>query len=270
MTRNLSYTHHLSLKLGVVISFFLLCVLLVGHGEYAFADSHSYDHGSRHRVVTVIDGDTVHLEEEGSLRLTGIQAPELQPLSEPFAIEAKELLEELILGREVILLSFGADRDRYGRLLAHLERDDGLWVQGALLTAGLVRVYTFPDNRARAAEMLALEQEARLHLRGLWQHPDYAIRQPEQTYDDIDTFQIVEGTVYQATKVRSRIYVNFDRDWRTDFTIRIERPALQLFSEADMDPLDLQGKHVRVRGWIRLLNGPEIEVSHPEQIEILP
>jgi len=30
-----------------------------------------------------------------------------------------------------------------------------------------------------------------------------------------------------------------------------------------------QGKTIRVRGWIKKFNGPLIEASHPEQIEIL-
>ena len=264
MIHHIPYIHSIRyLKVGAIVGFLLMIVLLAGN------TSDPYGHGSRHRVITVIDGDTVILEGGESVRLTGIQAPELYPVSELFAVEAKEALEELVLGREVILHSRGAIRDRYDRLLAHLERDDGLWVQGALLTAGLVRVYTFPDNRARAVQMLEREQEARLHLRGLWQHPDYAIRQLEQTYDDIDTFQIVEGTIYKATKVRSRIYLNFDHDWRTDFTIRVERQARRLFSESEIDLLELKGKHIRVRGWIRLRNGPEIQVTHPEQIEIL-
>jgi hypothetical protein len=30
------------------------------------------------------------------------------------------------------------------------------------------------------------------------------------------------------------------------------------------------GKRVRVRGWIEWRNGPMIEVSHAEQVEVLP
>ena len=32
----------------------------------------------------------------------------------------------------------------------------------------------------------------------------------------------------------------------------------------------LEGKRIRVRGWLRSWNGPQIEASHPEQIELLP
>ena len=58
--------------------------------------------------------------------------------------------------------------DRHGRLLAHLEDSDGRWIQGEMLTAGLARVYSFADNRARVADMLALEKKARAVGAGIW------------------------------------------------------------------------------------------------------
>jgi micrococcal nuclease len=36
-----------------------------------------------------------------------------------------------------------------------------------------------------------------------------------------------------------------------------------------IDPTSWNGKTVRVRGWLTLLNGPEIELTHAEQIEVL-
>jgi len=32
---------------------------------------------------------------------------------------------------------------------------------------------------------------------------------------------------------------------------------------------DLKDQRVRVRGWVRQFNGPLIDVTHPEQIEVL-
>lgn len=36
-----------------------------------------------------------------------------------------------------------------------------------------------------------------------------------------------------------------------------------------MDLDILEGKDVRLRGWIELWNGPVIKATHPEQIEVL-
>ena len=41
------------------------------------------------------------------------------------------------------------------------------------------------------------------------------------------------------------------------------------FKEAGLDPLELKGARVRVRGWIRLDRRPIIDVTHPEPIERL-
>ena len=34
-------------------------------------------------------------------------------------------------------------------------------------------------------------------------------------------------------------------------------------------PVSLQGKRIRVRGWLKSFNGPMINATHPEQIEVL-
>ncbi len=225
-------------------------------------------------VARVVDGDTVVLERAGGdeVRLVGIQAPKL-PLGRPgfrawpLAAEAKKALEDLVLGKRVTLTFGGRRRDRHGRLLAHLEDEDGAWIQGAMLKRGMARVYSFPDNRARVADMLDLEARARAQARGIWGLDFYAVIAPENTGRAIGTFQVVEGRVLDAAKVKGRTYLNFGPDWRTDFTVTIASRAGRLFRP--MDPLTLEGRRIRVRGWLKSYNGPSIEATHPEQIEVL-
>jgi micrococcal nuclease len=226
------------------------------------------------RVVEVVDGDTVRLDNGREVRLVGIQAPKL-PLGRrgfttwPLAGEAKAELESLFAGKPVTLHYGGAREDRHGRLLAHITDGTGtLWAQGEMLKAGLARVYSFADNRAVVADMLALEREARAARRGIWRDPYYRIRKPEETSRDIETFQIVEGRVLQAATTRDRAYLNFGPDYRTDFTVAIARRDLKLFGRG-FDPKAFEGKTIRVRGWVKSLNGPMIEATHPEQIEVL-
>jgi endonuclease YncB( thermonuclease family) len=232
------------------------------------------------RVAAVIDGDTVALDRavDGAreVRLVGIQAPKL-PLGRkgftawPLAEDARAGLSEIALGREVRLTTSGRPGDRHGRLLAHLERvDDGLWLQGEMLRRGLARVYTFADNRARAAAMLALEADARAGGRGIWGNGYYRIRDGARLAEsDIGSFQLVEGTVLRAERVKDRVYLNFGRDHRSDFTITVAARTLSAFAEAGIAVLDLESRRVRVRGWIDSFGGPVIEATHPEQIELL-
>jgi micrococcal nuclease len=67
-----------------------------------------------------------------------------------------------------------------------------------------------------------------------------------------------------------RIYLNFADDWRSDFTISIERKDVPALAAAGIDLKGLAGKPVRVRGWIEWRNGPMIAATHPEQLELLP
>jgi Staphylococcal nuclease homologue len=107
-----------------------------------------------------------------------------------------------------------------------------IWLQEELVSEGLARVYSFPDNRACIAELLTRESEARAKRLGVWGSLAYRI----QSADDLDrlgrltqSYQLVEGTVAEVGEGGGRIYLNFGDDWRSDFTISVERkdvPAL--------------------------------------------
>ena len=136
-----------------------------------------------------------------------------------------------------------------------------------MLRRGMARVYSFPDNRARVADMLDLETRARAQGRGIWGLDFYAVIVPEDTDRAIGTFQVVEGRVLDAAKVKGRTYLNFGPDWRTDFTVTIPPGTAKIFRA--LGPLTLKGRRIRVRGWLKSYNGPSIEATHPEQIEVL-
>ncbi len=230
--------------------------------------------GEQARVVEVLDGDTVLLEDGLQVRLVGIQAPKL-PLGRknfskwPLADTARSALEDLVLDRGVSLAYGGLRVDRHGRRLAHLFLADGTWVQGELLSAGMARVYSFPDNRAIVDEMLAAEGRARRAGAGIWGNDWYAIRTPDATVRDIGSFQLVEGRVVSAADVRGTIYLNFGADWRSDFTVKVTKRSRRSFAADGLDLLALENRVIRVRGWLDDYNGPMIEATHPEQIEVL-
>jgi len=227
------------------------------------------------RVAGVIDGDTVVLADGRQVRLVGIMAPKL-PLGRPgfepwpWAPEAKAGLEALVLDQRVEMWGSATTRDRHGRVLAHLVRArDGLWIQGAMVEQGLARVYSFVDNRAGVAALYRIEDEARRAGRGLWSHPDYTVVQARDAERAVRSFALVEGRVLKVTRVGSRTFLNYGADWRRDFTVKIGRRAARLFTAESLDLTQFAGRLVRVRGWVRWENGPMVEVTHPEQIEIL-
>ena len=228
------------------------------------------------RVVEVIDGNTVLLDDGETVRLAGIQTPRLGQggtgsEDRPLAQEARRALAGLVEGRRVGL-AFGSAprRDRHGRLRAHLVRsDDGTWIQGVLLAAGLARVHSLVDDRAAVAAMFVHERRARAGRSGLWAEPRYRVRAAAEAGEGLRTFQLVEGRVRAAAVVRGRGYLNFGEDWREDFTVSIAPRDRKRFEAEGIAIQDYEGRLVRVRGWIESFNGPMIEATHPEQIEII-
>lgn len=229
--------------------------------------------GETVRAAAAPDGQTLTLEDGRTLRLAGIEAA-LPPAGSPpertwpLAQSAAKRLSDLAMGRALILSDTGTDR--YGRILAHAFADGGVWLQAALLTDGLARVRTTPDDRARAAVMLLIEAEARAARRGIWATRPYAVRDAADTATlsrDSSSFQIVTGRVRRAEKHAEAVYIDFDEDWRTDTTARLDREAQRRFAAAGVDPLRLSGTVVRLRGWVESYNGPLIRITHPEQIE---
>lgn len=230
------------------------------------------------RVAAIVDGDTLAIEPAlggfDRLRLAGIRAikpPLDRPPGRPWPLaeQAHDALAALAGGASLRLSPCPQDVDRYGRLIAHAHLGDGRWLQGELLAAGLARVATTPECRDRAAEMLAIEAEARAARRGLWGSPVYAVRTPMEVRDQIGAFAVVEGSVLKVGRVKDRVYLNFGADWRDDFTVTVDTTNLPLFEAAGLDPLALAGRRIRVRGWVERYNGPAIEATHAEQIEVL-
>jgi micrococcal nuclease len=253
----------------------LLVVSLLCPATHAVASPAALTPAGEAHVTDIIDGDTLTLDDGRHVRLVGILAPN-PPLGRdkgapwPLADEAKAALSGLALHRLVTVKTGGTETDRWGRTLAQLYRDDGLWLQGEMLKRGLARVASYADNRALVPDMLALEAEARAARRGLWHENFYAVLEADEAGRHIESFQLVEGAIADAVKIKGQVFLNLGPDWHTAFTIHLPRTALPLFKEDGLDPLDLKGQRVRVRGWIRLDRRPIIDVTHPEQIERLP
>jgi endonuclease YncB( thermonuclease family) len=234
----------------------------------------------RHIVAEVKDGETLTLTDGTVVRLIGAKAP-AAPLSFrgdhpwPLVAEAREALAGLAQGVEVELRFGGTRSDRHGRMLAQvfaIKGDRSVWLQGELIAKGLARVYSFPDNHACVGALLAREAEARAKRLGVWGNSAYRIldaENVERLSRLTRSYQLVEGVVAAVGEGKSRLYLNFAKDWRSDFTVALARKDSDAFKAEGLDVNSLAGKRLRVRGWIEWRNGPMIEVTHLEQIEVL-
>jgi micrococcal nuclease len=227
---------------------------------------------TRVQAARVQDHGVLVLRDGRSIKLEGLLWPAGERDGAPAAIrrQATVALRQLVADRDLAVRARAPKRDRYDRLRAQVVLADGTWVQRAIVLQGLARVSPAPDRSECAAELYAAETEARTAQRGLWADPAYAVRTPDSLHwHDLGTFQIVEGAVQNVAVRGSRAYLNFGRNWRTDFTVTISPDDMKAFRASGVDPYSYAGKKLRVRGWIDRLNGYEIEAASPAEIEVL-
>jgi endonuclease YncB( thermonuclease family) len=222
-------------------------------------------------VASVIDGRTLALDDGREVRLAAI---EVAPPGEAAGAAAKEALETLIAGQPIELRGTAPETDRYGRLFAHIyvARDNKeRWVEAELIERGHARVSSRVGERGCATALLARERTARAANLGLWADPYYVIRRADDAAAvaaERGRFAIVEGKVLSVRESGATIYVNFGRRWSQDFTVTIAKRNESAFVNAGLEPKRLQGRRVRIRGFVEQRGGPWVEATRPEQIEL--
>jgi len=120
----------------------------------------------------VPDGDTLVLADGRTVRLAGIDSPEMGQGGAPdqyCAARAQARLEALTRGRALTLEPGPRGRDRFGRVLAVVRLDDGTSLNETMVREGLAFVYTFADDPPGLARaLLAAQVEALDAGRGFW------------------------------------------------------------------------------------------------------
>lgn len=214
-------------------------------------------------VASVRDGRTLLLTDGRELRLAAIEADDA----------SRAALNALAAGRTLQLEKLGPEQDRYGRVVAIAYTDDAREsLQQVMLAQGQARVSGRVGNRPCAELLLKAEHTARATVRGIWADPNFA---PLPSHDIAritavrGRFALVEGKVLSVRESGATIYVNFGRRWAQDFAVTILKRHRRDFAAAGIEPKELEGRRIRVRGWVEQRRGPIMEASVPEQIEVI-
>lgn len=220
-------------------------------------------------AVTVVAGDRFSMGGQAYL-LADITAPSIYSLGAdraPFASEAAGILADLI-GRRKIVTKETAPPSRWGEAVvtAYIDGDD-LSLQEHMVLAGAARVAPQTDNNPFIDRLFGAEHLARTKRRGLWALGAYNIFDANDAEGAIGAFHLIEGVVVRAAKTRSRFYLNFGEDYRTDFTASAQSRIYKKWLRASFDLAAFEGKRVRIRGFVNDINGPSIELAHVRQIE---
>lgn len=220
-------------------------------------------------VSEVLKPDLIRLDTGSLYLLDNIRVPAV------YAEQALAWLDANLIGQKITLyaspdLGEGA-RDRMGNQFAHavIDSTPPRWVQGDMIASGLAWADSTVTNHNLMTELLAFEEQARTTAQGFWAAPGMAVRKADAIGNARDQFMLVTGTAVSTANKRSVFFANYGEDWKTDFTIRLNKKDLRNFPPGfNIGRLD--GKPIRIRGWVSERNGPTIELTHPEQLEFLP
>ena len=131
--------------------------------------------GERVLVTKVVDGDTIVVNDQLTVRFIGIDTPETVDPRRPvgcFGKEASNETKSLLSGKEVILQKDVSDTDKYKRILRYiyLPLPDGrtLFVNDYLVREGFAKVMTYPPDFKFNEQLREAEREAKEDKRGLW------------------------------------------------------------------------------------------------------
>jgi endonuclease YncB( thermonuclease family) len=230
------------------------------------------------KVRAITDGRSFTLEDGREIRLAGIEVPLLPGPGDlgtgaKAGLAARAALESIIAGQNVELRQKDV-ADRYGRMPALVYVTQGMSLESVaheLLAKGFARVSAHVGERPCADELLARERAARQAKLGLWGEPYYVIVAAESGAELVAErghFMLAEGKVWSVRESGGTIYVNFGRQWSQALTVTILKRNERMFAAAGIEPKRLENRRIRVRGWVEERNGPRIEATRPEQIEI--
>ena len=130
-----------------------------------------------YKVSKITDGDTFYVttssSEKYKIRLIGIDAPETRNVGvkarkEYFGTEAKIFVTQLLKNKKVKLTFDVQKTDRYGRVLAYVYLENGIFLNQYLVEKGYAVVSTFPPNVKFVEVFTKAEKSARNKKLGLW------------------------------------------------------------------------------------------------------
>lgn len=122
------------------------------------------------KVVKVVDGDTITLDDGRTIRYIGIDTPETVDPRQPvqcYGKEASDKNKELVEGKEVRLAKDVSEYDKYKRTLSYIYVGD-IFVNDYLVRNGYAKSSSYPPDVKHQDQFKQAEQEARANKRGMW------------------------------------------------------------------------------------------------------
>ena len=141
-----------------------------------------------------------------------------------------------------------------------------------MIENGQARAYALPGNTGCLPALWAAEAAARRGRKGHWREELFRVITAEEVSELlrlVGRFVVVEGRVAAVARTRRVTYINFGPAWRDDFTVSLRNTAVARSENGEARAEGLEGRTLRVRGWIERRNGPMLELSSLDEIEVI-
>jgi micrococcal nuclease len=206
--------------------------------------------GALLKVARVVDGDTLRLVDGRSVRVIGVNAPEIKrghKPGQPLGVAARNATLAFVdaAGGKVRLGYEQEQMDRYGRLLAHVYNSHGRSLGHSLLLQGLVFAVAVPPNVAQASCLYKAQGEARQKRLGIWGNRAWAAQPATALVVGDEGFRRVKGRV-EKVDINSAVWIELEGR----LVIQIARKDWQYFPQKPRDWQSFKGKTLELEGWI--------------------
>lgn len=212
------------------------------------------------------------------VRIAGLD-PDLADPGSAIEADVRERLSRWLGGQTVRVLPLDAAPDRWGRTRAAVFTADAASGDGpavsvaeALLDAGLARARPREGIAPCWTVYTRLEADARDAHRGLWADPERGLVAATDTAAlraRIGSYVVVEGTIASLHDVRGRTYLRFAGISPGGLTASLDRRTSQRLARSGASPTAWLDHRVRLRGVVDDRWGLAIEITAPEQVEVV-
>lgn len=220
----------------------------------------------------ILDGDTIEIRGGETVRLLGIDTPEL---GEPYADEAKWALYDWVAHKPLRLEFDEEERDIYNRLLAfvYVETEENGWVlvNAEIIRAGLATLLFIPPNGRYRDYFNAALEEAQLVRSGMWgaMGGELAVQDLEANLVECMTEMVTVRFTIGRVKETSRTITLYAAEGAYGFYVKV---PVDLMPDLEIESLqNLIGTCALATGIVdceRVGLGPSITLDYAAQLLI--
>lgn len=232
------------------------------------------------KAISINEDADIILDDGRRLKIANIFFPRTGANS-PLPEETIRFLRRN-LAQKTIKYIAAAKTDRYQRTPAHIitQSDNNpqtKWFQPKIIQAGLGLFMPEPfkekhnpycDNDDLKQILRHYDQE---NMRKQNHSPLIPVYKPDNDilWEMEGNFIFVEGALLKTHSSDKKIFLNFGTQWKSDFTAVISSNAEGAIQKHFKSISNLEGKQLRLRGFLDLYNGPSMRIDHPLQMELL-